>query len=106
MAHVPIPEAVRDIRAASITNAAALRSVSAQVLHHLEHVDAFPNTPAKGQLRDGLMRLAARYDISARLNDRMVALSGVVLDMLGTTVPAEPDPTPAPAPTTWSTGSW
>ncbi len=104
MSHVEPPDAVREIRAAAQTNAAALRSVSAQVTGQIAHVELFPNTPSKGRLRDGLARLKARYEGTAALNDRMVALSTVVLDMLGSESP--PDEDPAPPPTTWSTGNW
>ncbi len=104
MPHVPAPDAVREIRAAATTNMAALLSVASQIDHQLEHVEAFPNAPSKGQLRDGLQRLQSRYRESAKLNESMVRLATQVLDMLASPTPPEDDP--APALTTWSTGDW
>lgn len=105
MAHVSTPEAVQGIRSAATVNRLALISVAAQIEDQLAHVALFPNTPAKGQLRDGLTKLRQRYTDAATLNGRMVALSTVVLDMLGAPPPPPADDPPPPA-TLWSTGNW
>ncbi len=104
MPHIPAPDAVREIRAAASTNMAALISVADQIDHQLAHVEEFPNAPSKGQLRDGLQRLQARYRESAKLNAGLVRLTDQILVMLGNPTPPADDPMPPL--TTWSTGDW
>jgi hypothetical protein len=96
------PDATLWIRATSTINRAALTSVGAQLDGQLAEVESWPNTPAKGRMRDTLSRMKAAYSALADRSQETIRLANVVLDMFG-----EGDAPDPPQPSiVWSTGAW
>lgn len=95
-------DATLAIRAAANVNRQALISVCEEAADQLLLVDQWPNTPAKGRMRDVLQRLKQGYsDLAVRAGE-VSRLCNVVLDMFS----AGGSPDPDVEPVTWSTGAW
>lgn len=96
-----VTETLQAVRAAATANSAALASVKAEGLARLVEVNAFPNSPSKGVVRDQLTRLLANYETARVSAQRLIAGTTSALNAAGTVTPD-----PVPSPTNWSTAAF
>lgn len=95
-------DATLAIRAAATINQAALCSVVLQLAAQLEEVESWPNSPAKGRMREMLQRTQQSYRLLADRSGEVIRTANQMLAMTG----GANTPNPPVAPNTWSTGTW